>query len=246
MEKIGLIISLLTKLIPIVLIVIAIRKWVLQKKGIKGVFIELGIIPIKLSHILVGVLIGALTFTIVFNLFDFFNLMTISNFKWDLSSISSIALLLVIMALLEEILYRSFLINGIKLFTQSNVKILFIAGVFFSLGHITNNGATVLSSLSAFLGGIMYTFAFLKTKNIWLPFGLHFAWNFFQGCVFGFPVSGYIFESLYEIEVTGATSYTGGAYGPEGGLIGILGRLIVIFFILLTTRYLLKTKTDKQ
>jgi len=89
----------------------------------------------------------------------------------------------------------------------------------------------------------MYTYAFLKTKNIWLPFGLHYAWNFFQGIVYGFPVSGNIVESFYDIDVTGATIYTGGVYGPEGGLIGILGRFIIIILIWLATQYLLKSKT---
>jgi len=81
----------------------------------------------------------------------------------------------------------------------------------------------------------MYGVAFLKTNKIWLPIGLHFTWNYFQGFVYGFPVSGFNKQSLYDITITGSEFWTGLDYGPEGGMIGIIARFFVIAMILLFT-----------
>lgn len=77
----------------------------------------------------------------------------------------------------------------------------------------------------------MYAFAFIKTEKLWLPIGLHFSWNFVQGFVYGFPVSGFVIEGLFEVNIYGQEFWTGGEYGPEGGLIGIFARFIVLFTI---------------
>ena len=87
----------------------------------------------------------------------------------------------------------------------------------------------------------MYAFAFIKTEKLWLPIGLHFSWNFFQGFVYGFPVSGYVFDGLFEVSILGQELWTGGEYGPEGGLIGIIARIIVLFLIWLV----IKIKYDR-
>ncbi len=77
----------------------------------------------------------------------------------------------------------------------------------------------------------MYGYAFIRTEKLWLPIGLHFSWNFFQSFVFGFPVSGYVKDGLFRITISCNEFCTGGAYGPEGGIIGIIGRILVIIIV---------------
>ena len=96
-----------------------------------------------------------------------------------------------------------------------------------------NPGATAITIFGTGLGGLMYGVAFLGGRNIWLPVGLHFGWNFFQGNIFGFPVSGTIEQSLIVQETVGADLWTGGAYGPEAGLIGMASRFVVIALLLM-------------
>lgn len=48
----------------------------------------------------------------------------------------------------------------------------------------------------------MYGYAFVKFQSIWVPIAIHFSWNFIQGAVFGFPVSGMPSEGILPLEIT--------------------------------------------
>ncbi|MBK8796403.1 MAG: CPBP family intramembrane metalloprotease [Anaerolineales bacterium] len=83
--------------------------------------------------------------------------------------------------------------------------------------HIRNPGASPVTAFGNALGGLMYGIAFFGGRNIWLPLGMHFAWNFFQGPIFGFSVSGLVRPSVIVQQGVGSDLLMGGAYGPEGG-----------------------------
>jgi len=76
---------------------------------------------------------------------------------------------------------------------------------------------------------------FLKSNNLWLPIGYHITWNYFQGNVFGFQVSGLSTESLYKLNTPVNNIITGGKFGPEGGL--IVTFIILIGFIYIWQLY---------
>ena len=79
----------------------------------------------------------------------------------------------------------------------------------------------------------MYGLAFVYTRKIWLPWALHFAWNYVQGPILGFPVSGFNVEGILKLNILDHSWLSGGLYGPEGGIVGIAFRLIVILLIVL-------------
>ena len=96
-----------------------------------------------------------------------------------------------------------------------------------------NSGATVWSSISiAITAGLMLGMAYKASGNLWLPIGIHWAWNFTQGNIFGFIVSGYYSAaSIFTAEVDGPDLFTGGAFGPEASIIApIFGVTLSIFF----------------
>jgi hypothetical protein len=69
------------------------------------------------------------------------------------------------------------------------------------------------------LAGVLFSLTYLRTRALWLPLGLHWAWNFFQGEVFSLPVSGITFaKPMLHAAAVGPAWFTGGNYGPEGGL----------------------------
>ncbi len=109
-----------------------------------------------------------------------------------------------------------------------------ISSAFFGLFHAFNPNATLFSTLNICLAGIFLATGFLLTGELAIPIGLHISWNFFQGNVFGFPVSGADFRSatLIQIQQSGPAWLTGGAFGPEGGFLGILSNLIGILLII--------------
>ena len=114
-------------------------------------------------------------------------------------------------------------------------------GLLASLVLATNIGyvvfARVISTDLLFTLWLSLTcFAFLqgyhRLGRHWLPLGLHFSWNFSQGPLLGFPVSGFDFGGLVTQESTGAALLTGGAYGPEAGLVGMAFRFVIMALVL--------------
>jgi hypothetical protein len=140
-------------------------------------------------------------------------------------------------AAVEELVFRSLLLSGLvvilgKLSWGANRWVpLLISAVVFGLVHATNPGASPNSVVGNALGGLIYGMAFLGARNIWFPFGLHLGWNFAQSLL-GLPVSGHSFPGLYTTTTTGSDLVTGGAFGPEAGVIGIVSRFVVIAVLL--------------
>ncbi|MBE9111543.1 CPBP family intramembrane metalloprotease [Nodosilinea sp. LEGE 07298] len=117
-----------------------------------------------------------------------------------------------------------------------------ISAIVFGYAHINNPGASAFTAFGNALGGIIYGIAFLGGRNIWLPIGLHFGWNYVQGPILGFPVSGNDHGGLIAQQTIGSDLLTGGAFGPEGGLVGMFFRFVVIAMVL----YYLHRRCDRQ
>jgi membrane protease YdiL (CAAX protease family) len=108
----------------------------------------------------------------------------------------------------------------------------------FALLHLTNDNAGALSTIGLFVNALLFATAVLVTHRLSTSIGLHIAWNFAQGAVFGFPVSGdKEGASLIGIHQGGATIFTGGDFGPEAGLVGIIASLTGIGVLLVWARW---------
>lgn len=122
-----------------------------------------------------------------------------------------------------------------------------VTSVAFGLLHAGNPNATVLSTLIITMAGVMLCLPYLITGRLGLPIGLHISWNFFQGGVFGFPVSGMPNRSsLLQSRITGPDLLTGGSFGPEAGIAGLVAVLLLIAALFLYYRragYALKVHT---
>ncbi len=153
---------------------------------------------------------------------------------FDAKAALTIGLFLLGNALIDEIVMRGMLVSGlsIALGGRSLVAVL-IGGILFGMTHMFFDGASALSVLSNGLGGVIYGLAFILTGRIWLGVGLHFAWNFVQGPILGFTLSGHVLGGgLFRIIDLGPEWLTGTPYGPEGGVIGIAFRFVVIGLML--------------
>ncbi|MDR9418265.1 CPBP family intramembrane glutamic endopeptidase [Gracilimonas sp.] len=168
----------------------------------------------------------------------------ITGFGWERNTERSwlIPLLIFLVQMMsvgfyEEVMARGYLIPNItEGFTFDNfsarkatVFAILISSSFFGILHAGNPNATLTAVSNIILAGVMLAIPFVVTGRLALSIGLHFSWNFFQGGVFGFRVSGMeIRSSIIQVQQGGPDWWTGGAFGPEAGVIGILGILLII------------------
>lgn len=126
--------------------------------------------------------------------------------------------MLLLAATFEEILLRGYAFQRLVDSLGALGAVLITSALFGAL-HIPNPSATPLSTANTVLAGVLLAVAYLKTRGLWLPIGLHFAWNFLMGPVLGLPVSGIAFGGFFTTATAGPAWISGGAYGPEGGVV---------------------------
>ena len=135
-----------------------------------------------------------------------------------LGSISKMALILGLAAFLEEILFRGY---ALQLTGEALGPVLGIglSAVIFSAAHATNPGVGSLALFNTALAGILLGIVYWRTFSIWLVTGVHLGWNGAMSQAADLPVSGLVLGSpALQATVTGPEIWTGGSYGPEGGL----------------------------
>lgn len=125
----------------------------------------------------------------------------------------------------EELIDRGYRLQNLKDGLNLGWAILLTSAVF-AARHLDNPNASWISTLGIFLAGWFLAYGWVRTRQLWLSLGIHAGWNFFECVVFGFPVSGFETFSLIQQKVSGPVLITGGAFGPEGGLILILALLV--------------------
>ena len=130
----------------------------------------------------------------------------------------------------EELMFRGYLLQTLEEW-PGVIPAVIVSSVLFGVFHGLNPNVNVLALAQLILAGLVFAYTYLVTRRLWLPIALHFAWNFFQGPVFGFPVSGVPSGGLFSVEPAGPTLITGGAFGPEGGLSGLIGLGLIAFAV---------------
>jgi len=125
-------------------------------------------------------------------------------------------------AITEETLMRAILFRIVESSLGTWLALLLSAALF-GVGHAFNPGATVASTLAIALeAGVLLAAALILTRRMWLAFGLHAAWNFTEGGVFGAAVSGFDHaHGLLRSRFHGNPRITGGGFGPEASIIAV-------------------------
>lgn len=114
------------------------------------------------------------------------------------------------------------------------VVALVLTSALFGMAHLLNPNAGLLSTFNVALAGLLMGLGFVLTGRLALPLGFHIAWGFFEEFVFGYANSGQIpANSLLQSSVTGPDLWTGGLFGPEGGLLILLFLVLDILLVVL-------------
>jgi hypothetical protein len=127
----------------------------------------------------------------------------------------------------EEASYRGYPIRNLtEAFGRSrraSVAAIFMPALFFGMAHVTNPGATWLSTTNTVIFGLLCGTAYLLTGELAFPIGLHFTWDYMQGIVFGVTGTPAHYGSVLVLAPSGgSTLWTGLPYGVEAGLLGTI------------------------
>lgn len=184
-----------------------------------------------LSGFLKGTGIGlALIFTCTALMYINGNVLFLPS-RVELSSILIYLLFFILVGISEEFVFRTF---PLVVFSE-RYKLwlsIFINGLLFGLIHFSNPHFSALSLINITLCGILFALITLQKRNIWWSVGIHFGWNFCQGTLLGFKVSGIDALGLMVSKPIGDITFSGGSFGIEGSVICTFVLILYIVWLI--------------
>jgi membrane protease YdiL (CAAX protease family) len=137
----------------------------------------------------------------------------------------------------EEMIARAFFIKALsRRFKTASAVV--ISSIIFSVMHFGNSGISIPAAINLFLIGLLFAQMYVQSGSLWVPIGYHITWNYFQGYIFGFQVSGNVVQGMYNTSAVTKDIINGGSFGPEGGLVVTA----VIIFGYAVTHFAYKSK----
>ena len=220
------------------LLAILLATWVARIKLDRRSMTSLGLRWSRQSGVdlIAGFFTPGLLLGLIFVLYLLLGWLKVDGYAWTQSGSSPLQgllmglLMFIAVGIQEELLSRGYhlqnLIDGLSL----PWGVVGSSAIFAAL-HLANPHSGLLPLLGIFAAGMLFAFAWLRTRQLWLAIGLHIGWNFFEGTIYGFPVSGTPAFSLIRTSITGPVVLNGGLFGPEGGVLILpilaLGTLLV-------------------
>ena len=180
--------------------------------------------------------IGILYFVLVTGCIALFGAYKVDGIGHDWTGLARALCMFLVVAVGEEILFRGIVFRMIDERWGTPVALV-ASALIFGFVHITNQNATVWSSVAiAVEAGLLLAAAYKWSGTLWLPIGIHWSWNFFQGPVFGFAVSGNETQSLLKAVIDGPAWLTGGSFGAEASVPAFVLGLGFAIVVLLAKR----------
>ncbi|MEV7076243.1 type II CAAX endopeptidase family protein [Streptomyces sp. NPDC093990] len=184
-----------------------------------------------------GLLLGTLMFLCVIG-----NIYFLGDYKVDgIDSVSGAIGLIGFMAgaaATEEIVFRGLLFRLVERGAGTYIALV-LSGLVFGGMHLLNDDATLAGALAISVeAGAMLAAGYAATRNLWLPMGVHFAWNYMEAGIFSTQVSGNgENHGLLEASLSGSKLVTGGEFGPEASVYAVLfGMLLTVCFLIVAHR----------
>jgi membrane protease YdiL (CAAX protease family) len=141
--------------------------------------------------------------------------------------------LMVLIAFTEEMVFRGYILNNL-MESMNKWAALSVSALLFMVAHISNPGITSVAAVNLLLAGLVLGINFIYTRNIWFAVCFHFSWNFLQGPVLGYEVSGLPLQGVLQPALQGPWWLTGGSFGLEGSFITtclFTGTLLLLYTV---------------
>lgn len=194
-------------------------------------FIDLGFYGGYISRdVIYGLLMGLIIMIGGTALLLSFGQLSYEGISFNAADLFWSVLLYVFVAFTEELLLRGYVLNNF-LDSFNKYVALALSAVIFSLMHGANPHIGLLPFVNLFLAGVLLGMSYIFTRKLWFPMALHFSWNFCQGVLCGFHVSGQDIYSLAIVKRVHDTIWNGGKFGFEGSVTCIIFQLIAIAIV---------------
>lgn len=182
-----------------------------------------------------GVLLGAGLFTLTITVLAVLGVYRVTGTgTWV--GVLTVLVMSINAGVVEEILFRGIFFRIVEEGLGSWLALL-LSALFFGLTHLGNPNATLLGAVAIALeAGILLAAVYLLTRRLWLAIGLHIAWNFTQGGIFGTAISGFALEGLLRGELRGPALLSGGAFGAEVSVVAVVACLTAGALLLVRAR----------
>lgn len=205
--------------------------WIFARFIDRKKFIDLGfLLKNRYKDILYGLLAGIVMMGLGLIILKENGDLTIDSIKFSGISLLQSLFLFIIVALNEEIFVRGYILPNF-MDSMNRYLALVLSSLIFTALHLFNPNVSFLGITNILLAGILLGIGYIFTKNLWFAIALHFSWNFFQGPIFGFEVSGTKTNTLISQTINGSEILTGGKFGFEGSLLAsILCTTCIILF----------------
>lgn len=186
------------------------------------------------KDILYGMLVAVVLYGIGFVLLLALGQIEVTGFRWDTEMLVSSWLFFVLVALCEEMMMRGYVLGRLLRTRLNKFLSLFISSVLFALIHIFNPNVALLPMINLVLAGMLLGVVFLYTRNLWFSISLHLFWNWIQGPILGFEVSGTTLgTSILALGLPQQNIINGGSFGFEGSIVCTVLMIIFIGAIIL-------------
>ncbi len=138
--------------------------------------------------------------------------------------------LLVLVAIFEELVFRGYILSNLMDSLPKETALL-VSAILFAVFHSLNPDFNVIAFINIFIAGVLLGINYIYTKNLWFAIFFHFSWNFFQGPVLGFQVSGIELPTLLQQNSKGSVLLTGGKFGLEASWLVTIAMSITVMIL---------------
>jgi len=194
-------------------------------------------------ELFVGVALGAILMSMIFVLVWLLGWIEVSTIFAVLApdnipfgvALAGALIVFIVIGVTEELMFRGYVLRNCAegmhaVGIAPRVAVVgawLLSSALFGFFHVLNPNATLASTVNLMLAGMMLGLPMVLTARLGMSIGLHIAWNFVQGNIYGFPVSGNDFSrvTVFETITRGPVLWTGGQFGPEAGVLGLLAIL---------------------
>jgi hypothetical protein len=177
-----------------------------------------------------GLLFGAGLIVLGFAILYIINFLSVASIQFSLIDQLFYLSLFAVVSLNEEIAIRGYILQNLSSSFNKYIALV-LSSLVFMIMHIGNPNMSAVPLFNLFLAGLLLGVYYIHKNNLWFPIGAHITWNYFQGPVLGFEVSGNDVDSIFIQSLDGSELITGGEFGFEGSIILTVFMIIGIVYL---------------